>query len=160
METKVMVEFTIMNREGESSYDAKKRLCTLIDSELCHLADHEISVQIQYDNELVEQAVSLLDALSKQLSKDMINPMDRLHFYGLIQAIRDIVVRQDVIVQPAICPKGIDTDGVPTYEKSFFDYTCEIRNVIETLHWTRDGERRIVHEWWDQLCDERWKYSA
>ena len=147
METMVMVEFTIMYREGVSSYDAKKRLCTLIDSELCHLADHEISVQIQYDNELVEQAVSLLDALSKQLSKDMINPMDRMHFYGLI-------------VQPAICPKGIDTDGVPTYEKSFFDYTCEIRNVIETLHWTRDGERRIVHEWWDQLCDERWKYSA
>lgn len=44
METKVTATFSILNREGESAEDTEKRLLELVDSELCHLADHEIEV--------------------------------------------------------------------------------------------------------------------
>lgn len=44
-ETILNCDVSILHRDGESNADAAARLAGLLDSELCHLADHEISVR-------------------------------------------------------------------------------------------------------------------
>lgn len=45
-ETNLNCDVSVLHRDGETPADAAKRLSRLLDSELCHLADHEISVRI------------------------------------------------------------------------------------------------------------------
>lgn len=44
-ETILNCDVSILHHDGESNADAAARLAGLLDSELCHLADHEISVR-------------------------------------------------------------------------------------------------------------------
>lgn len=161
METRVIIKLAIRNREGESVYDAKKRLCSLIDSELCHLADHEISVVNQDVGEVVRKIINLLDILSEQISADMIEEADRKEISHFIQIIRNSVMRSDIAVSPEGCAAAIIADNDTPYERSYIDFLCEIRNLIGNLRWkVHDAEDLLTHERLDQLCDKLWKYSA
>lgn len=161
METQVIIKLAIENREGESSYDAKKRLCSLIDSELCHLADHEISVVNQDVGEIVQKITALLDILSEQVSADIIEEADRKEISHLIQVIRNSVMRSDTVVNSESCFAEIIADNDAPYERSYIDFVREIQDLIGNLRWkVHDAEDLLTHERLDQLYGKLWKYSA
>lgn len=161
METQVIIKLAIRNREGESSYDAKKRLCSLIDSELCHLANHEISVVDQDVGEIVRKITALLGILSEQISADIIEEADREEISHLIQAIRNSVMRGDTVVSSKGCFAEIIADNDAPYERSYIDFVREIQDLIGNLRWkVHDAEDLLTHERLDQLYGKLWKYSA
>lgn len=161
METQVIIKLAIRNREGESSYDAKKRLCSLIDSELCHLANHEISVVDQDVGEIVRKITALLGILSEQISADIIEEADREEISHLIQAIRNSVMRGDTVVNSKGCFAEIIADNDAPYERSYIDFVREIQDLIGNLRWkVHDAEDLLTHERLDQLYGKLWKYSA
>ena len=152
METKVNVTFTITKREGETDAATRERLLSLIDSELCHLVDHDIRAEAANTINVQEEILSRLNQIRMDVSKDVIGFDVQQRLSGILAYIQNAVSGFNTICDAELTGNS--------GEKTYVTLVEELRSLIELL------DRRIDPQKWD-LINARldkaaqilWQYS-
>lgn len=151
METKVNVTFTITKREGETDAEAKERLLSLMDSELCHLADHDIQAETANTINVKDEILNKLDRIRKVISEDMIGFDVKQGLFRIFSFIQN-----EVSGFTAICDGELLFDPD---EETYVSLIVALKSLIGLLDWTIDPTKfNLINDQLDEAADILWDY--
>lgn len=148
---KVIVNLTIAKREGETDAEAKERLLSLVDSELCHLADHDIRADDMDETIVRTEILKRVDCLKRDLSNDAIERNDYNRVSSILYFIQNIM--------SGFCKDRNGDSANELSGKSYLELITEIRDLMDRLDWDEIGGHKIVTTGLDDLVEILWKYS-